>query len=178
MIRGFNQAIFQIFVISLSFLLVPKESFSQTSTRLNCFEFQSILHFVEQQHLRFETMGSQEKSKLFDVALSETPDALRILGYPMLAARFAQMNFSAAIPTQNKTTAFQMCEAMASTTFRAAFLKAFTKHLDPYSDFYLTEELDTKSSALEGEFVGVGIGTESEDGALRVTEVVAGGPAE
>lgn len=166
-----------ILLLSLGFLRSAFASESPDS-HLDCGEFESIYQFIERQHLRFETMNTEEHSSLMSKALAETPDALRLLGFNMLAARFEQLEFSK--PSQNgkPKSLTEVCHAMQNTIFRGAFLKAMARHLDPYSDFYLSEELDAKASALEGEFVGVGIGTEPDQDALKVNEVVVGGPAD
>jgi carboxyl-terminal processing protease len=145
---------------------------------LTCAEFSSIVQFIQKNHLRFDSTSEREKATFLNAAFAETPDALRLLGYPMLAARFQQLDYAAQSEREQMKSPTQICQMLGSNLFRTAFLKGYARHLDPYSDFYLTEELDAKSSALEGEFVGVGIGTEVDHSFLRVTEVVPGGPAE
>lgn len=156
-------------------------SFAQDAadeSSLSCLEFQSVQQFIERTHLRFEEISSEQRAQLLSDAFRETPDALRLLGYPMLAAQFEKAKFFERSRAENRSAPLEICQMFESNLYRTSFLKAYARHLDPYSDFYLTEELDAKSSALEGEFVGVGIGTEAEENALRITEVVPGGPAE
>ncbi len=161
--------------LGILFLSIPQV---QAQESLNCVDFTSVLQFIEKQHLRFEWITFGERNKLAEDAIKGTPDALRLLGYPMLAEQFENIGLSATLKAIPKKNSFQVCEALKSSIFRAAFLKSYARSLDPYSDFYLPEELESKSSALEGEFVGVGIGTDVEGEFLRVNEVVPEGPAD
>jgi len=50
--------------------------------------------------------------------------------------------------------------------------------LDEYSSFLTGDQLDEVFAQIEGNFVGLGVELKSEDGELRIVNVIAGGPAE
>lgn len=150
---------------------------AEASEALGCFDFAAVMEFNERHHLRFEQISEADKFKLMDDAAQGVPQVLRALGYSMMAGQYERFNLSEAIKSVPKRQWLQVCNKLQNTIFRGAFLKSFARNLDPYSDFYLSEELDTKASALEGEFVGVGVATEPEGKYIRVTEVVDDGPA-
>ncbi len=141
---------------------------------LSCREFKSIVSFIRQEHLRFQTMSKAESLKLSLEAIQEIPQALRLLGRSFLAAEFERVYLPR---LKNRKNIAGLCLDLETSIYRAAYLKSFARILDPYSDFSLTEEVDIKSSAIDGEFIGVGIGTDPIDDYLLVTEVVQTGPS-
>lgn len=144
---------------------------------LSCTDFDKIIRFVEAEHLRFSAEKNSNLKTLLESAAQKIPEILRYEGAYVMAAQFenywpAQLqNEKIWFSTQN------LCEALFHSRHREALLKAFVSALDPFSEFYSSNELDKKTSVVDGHFVGVGVGTKSEDRYLRVTEVVEGGPS-
>ncbi len=175
---------FKIAAYALAIMLIVHSPFAAQNTEnlsasqnLGCTEFKSMFAFVGNRHLRFQLINETEKNKLLTDAYVKMPDTLRVMGYPMMAAKFSsviQKNAELNLPLGDLN---QICHSLKSTLYRAAFLKSYMRNLDPYSDFFTSEELDVKTASLEGEFIGVGIGTEPHDKYLRVTEIVENGPA-
>lgn len=145
---------------------------------LSCSEFKTVARFIQKQHLRFQQLQDSTSAinELLESAKTSMPTTLRLLGYPFLAAQFENYRL-AAFKKINAQSLDQVCAYLETSTYRAAYLKSFARALDPYSDFYLNEELETKSSVVDGEFIGVGIGTDPKEDYLEITEVVAEGPA-
>ncbi|MBE7027463.1 MAG: PDZ domain-containing protein [Ruminococcaceae bacterium] len=56
-------------------------------------------------------------------------------------------------------------------------VKASTKTLDPYSEYYTVEELESFSRYIEREYVGIGVVVERITGGVRVSSVSPSGPA-
>jgi C-terminal peptidase prc len=176
-LRPIKIKIFQIALIGMILPVLTEAADSESN--LSCTEFSSIVRFVEQQHLRFQqlTETTTTREKLFEMAKDQMPATLRLLGYPFLAAQF-EANLLKDFRAKHFKNPDELCEFLSNSNYRGAFMKSFVKTLDPYSDFYLSEELETKSSVLDGDFIGVGIGTEPKVNALQVTEVVEGGPSD
>lgn len=140
------------------------------SSVLSCDEFEKIYAYFQENHLRFALAPETNREDLLREAAKNVPSILWDLGYTFLAPQF-ERNI---LPKINYA---KICESLAASQYRAVFLKSYAKTLDPYSDFYLSEELEIKSSVLDGEFVGVGIATDPMDGYLAVNQVVEDGPA-
>lgn len=167
------------FLIIFFGLLSVYVSAASFDGELSCSEFKSVFHFIQSNHLRFQPLSydraREESTKLLSEAKFKIPETLRLLGYPLIAATIEDRQLPAW--KKNAVEPVEFCKVLATPLLRASYLKSFAKLLDPYSDFYLTEEVDTKASVIDGEFVGVGIATDPKEDFLEVTEVVENGPA-
>jgi len=145
-------------------------------TVLSCDEFQKIFEYFHGQHLRFFLEPQTDRSALVTEAEKKLPEVLRDLGYQFLAAQYEKILLPKLLqsPTSDLNV---LCSNLEASSYRAVFLKSYAKLLDPYSDFYISEELEVRSSVIDGEFVGVGIATDPGDGYLEVNHVVEDGPA-
>lgn len=142
-----------------------------------CSDFESIFRFVQTEHLRMSISSEDELKYLITEAAAFLGDHLRNLGYWMMAADY-EKTLAPRLAKKFPGSPFALCEALPTAIHRGAFLKAYLKSLDPYSDFQLSEEMDVKTSVVDGEFVGAGIATEPLENALFVKEVVEGGPSD
>lgn len=151
----------------------------EVDSALTCSEFQKIFFYFQDQHLRFFLSPETNRVELIEKAKKAVPNVLRDLGYSMLAAQFESTLLPKLPPqlTQSEAEISSLCDSLKTSLYQSAFLKAYAKGLDPYSDFYLSEELDTRSSVLDGEFVGVGIASDSIGDHLEINHVVEDGPA-
>lgn len=147
-----------------------------SASNLSCKDFEEILHFVEQEHLRFFLMSSQEIKALRKKALHALGEKLEEDSYTMLSLDYARTQEAKSLSTLVESLP-QLCEGFSNSLYRAYYVKSFVSQLDPFSDFYLPEELQVRSSFIDGEFVGVGIGTKFETDHVAVTEVVQRGPS-
>src|SRR4051812_31388672 len=73
---------------------LPLGSKTDSETSLNCSDFRSIFGFIQEQHLRIQNLSVQEKEVLLQEAESQIPDALIILGHPMMANWFSRTMLS------------------------------------------------------------------------------------
>lgn len=164
-----------VIMLAVAFPLI---AFAKSPQSLQCHEFKSIINFAQSQHLRFEMVKNINRNQLLEDAATKMSDTLNLMGYYLLSGQFEKSFKNSLIKISRTGDLNQLCKELRSTTYRAAFLKSYMRNLDPYSDFFTTEELDIKTASLDGEFIGVGIGTEPEGDFLRITEVVEGGPSE
>lgn len=173
------RSFFYSFILVLSGLSAPGVSAEvgsaelSSETSLSCTEFRRILSFIDHEHLRLQQISLVEKSKLLKQAKNQVAAALQSMGFFMLAAQF-ERNLVRQI---DETSSQSLCESLQTSMFRAGFIKAYARLLDPYSDFYTPDEIEMKSSVVDGEFTGVGIATKPIDDYLEVTEVVEDGPS-
>lgn len=144
---------------------------------LSCQDFQKIVEFVSVEHLRFKDAQSQVVLTLLQESVGKLEEELKNQGYWMVAADFAKKD-KAVLASKKFSNASEICEALPTGIHRAFLMKAFVAQLDPFSEFYLTEELPKRTSVIDGHFVGVGIGTESKDPFILVQEVVEDGPSD
>jgi carboxyl-terminal processing protease len=142
--------------------------------QMSCEEFKVVYDFIQDQHIRFTVDQNLDRHKLILDAKAMIPETLRDLGYHFLALNFTSYELPR-ISQENDP--HKICSTLSSSLYRAVFLKSYARALDPYTDFYLNEELDTRSSVVDGDFVGVGIGTDRAVDHLVITEVVEGGPS-
>ena len=56
-------------------------------------------------------------------------------------------------------------------------VKASTKTLDPYSEYYTVKEIESFSRYIDREYVGIGVVVERVTGGVRISSVSQGGPA-
>jgi len=145
---------------------------------LSCQDFEKVFEFVRKEHLRFRVMAEQEYLELFKKAFRAIPDTMRNRGYLMMAAQFENEKEDLLKKAMAQSSLQGFCRSLGSSLTQAMFLKAFVSELDPYSEFYLSDESQRKSSVVDGHFVGVGIATKNADPFLEITEVVDGGPSE
>lgn len=154
------------------------ESIDPASEILTCGEFQKLFSYVQEQHLRFFVAPETKPLELIQTALKNTPETLRNLGYSFLAPQVEKRLASIKAPLDLSAKSIEsLCADLSPSLIRGVFLKSYFKTLDPYSDFYLPEELEIRSSVVDGEFVGVGIATEPKEDHLLITHVVDDGPA-
>ncbi len=163
------------------------ESTSSVDSLMTCDELNSIYFFVSENHLRFQIEGEESLRLLRDAAFENVATVLLQLGHPFAAANFERTqsaiknkilkseNLGDSLAPHSLTT---ICDHLGNPLYRTAYLKALIRQLDPYSDFMASEELDIKTSSVDGEFTGVGIGSEPFGDYLRVMEVLKGGPAD
>jgi len=147
---------------------------------LSCDEFQKIYSYFQENHLRFTLAPDTNREDLLAQAVKKVPEILRDMGYSFLAPQFEKNILQAFKVFKTETgnpDISKICDVLVTSQYRAVFLKSYARLLDPYSDFYLSEELEIRSSVLDGEFVGVGIGTDPMEGYLSVNQVVEDGPA-
>lgn len=162
-------------------IITEGPAFGEPATNeLSCSEFSSVFHFIQSNHLRFQQFSPHEARaeslRILKQAQARIPETLRLLGYPMVAS-FTEDRLLKVWAREDHDP-IDFCNVLATPLLRATYLKAFAKSLDPYSDFYLTEEVETKASVIDGDFVGVGIATDPKDDFLEITEVVEDGPAD
>ncbi len=70
-------------------------------------------------------------------------------------------------------------DAVTSDQLNEARIKGMFNSLDPYSNYYNKEEYKDLTESLSGSFVGIGVHIEPfNDGYLKVTKPVKGGPAD
>src|SRR4051794_35664257 len=81
---------------------------AQNDSVLDCNDFKSILGFIEEQHLRFDSMPEAERIQLLKSGLSNISEAFKQLGYPMLAGQYQNPKYLARI-TSSKTDALSIC---------------------------------------------------------------------
>jgi carboxyl-terminal processing protease len=142
--------------------------------QMSCEEFKVVYDFIQDQHIRFHVDQNLDRNKLILDAKASIPETLRDLGYHFLASNFTSYELPR---ISQEGDPHKICSTLSSSLYRAVFLKSYARALDPYTDFYLNEELDTRSSVVDGDFVGVGIGTDRALDHLVITEVVEGGPS-
>jgi C-terminal peptidase prc len=163
-----------VFVLTL--LFVRPASASTEGSKISCEDFSKIFGFVQMEHLRFFVMKPEDVHSLLKTAIEGIPEKMRDQGYAMMAAQF-EMSHMQRLLAQKFSNPYEICASLPNSLSRVMMLKSFVNQLDPYSDFYLTEEMARKASVVNGHFVGVGIGTKPEDPYLKITEVVDEGPA-
>jgi len=142
---------------------------------LHCQDFKKIYEFAATEHLRFRSAHAESSLSLLQEATQKIPIELRKQGYSMLAALFERDLHRGSL---KKESADKICEELPSGLHRAILIKSFVGSLDPFSEFYMSEELSKRTSVVDGHFVGVGIGTEVKDPFIEVKEIVAGGPSD
>jgi|GEM_PF-5923047 len=161
------------FALSFSFLL----SAAPSHFNFSCKDYSKILGFVQKEHLRFSVMNSAKRKKLTREAIKHMPDTMRELGYYMLAADFEKHELKKLVGISNESPE-ALCKPLQSDFYRLMMVKSFVSALDPYSDFYLEEEMSKKASVLSGHFVGVGVGTHPTGKYIEITQVIKGGPSD
>lgn len=166
----------KILYLGFLFLFISIPLWAKNPMVLSCEEFNRLITFVEEEHLRSQYLNESQKKEIFLQAIQKTGNTLRLLGYPLFQAWFDRA-LAEKIKLKLENNRSSLCLHLQNSLFRSAFLKAYLKELDPYSDFYLSEEVDLNTSLLDGEFTGVGIGTKMTELGLEVTEVVEGSPA-
>lgn len=67
--------------------------------------------------------------------------------------------------------------AIPASTLMLEFVAGATAALDTYSSFLTPDQLDEVFSQIEGNFVGLGIELDTEPAALKIVNVIPGGPA-
>jgi carboxyl-terminal processing protease len=144
---------------------------------LECDDFKKIVGFVHQEHLRFQAESFVKVPQLIEEALDKVPEVLRSDGAFILATLF-EKHYRGRFAKISQLQLEDFCFRLQHTRYREAFLKAYVASLDPFSEFYPAAELKTKTSVIDGHFVGVGIGTKIQDSFVEVTEVISGGPAD
>lgn len=166
-------------IISISILAALLGSFFQPSfaNGLECDDFKKIVGFVHQEHLRFQAEDFVNVPRLIEEALHRIPEVLRESGAFILATQF-EKNYKQRFQNLHRMPLEDFCEQLQHTKYRESFLKAYVGSLDPFSDFYSEAEMQTKTSVVDGHFVGVGIGTKIHDTFVEVTEVVPEGPSD
>jgi carboxyl-terminal processing protease len=164
---------------SLAMTLMGISLFGELSAEevLSCEDFEKILSFVESEHLRFALMSERDVVALRKAAALKVPSLMKEDSFLMSALDFEKSGVQKKLIDKISSRA-HLCENLVASRYREYFLKSFVSELDPFSDFYLTRELSTRSSVLDGEFVGVGIGSKFERDYIEVTEVVKTGPSE
>ncbi len=178
--RGLVRATFSLLILGGNFVSAAEQNPAEAPDDiLSCGEFSTAFSFFQNQHLRFFIDQELKISSAVSEALKNTPSILKDMGYVMLSALFEknllpQLHEKSALLA---STPQQLCDSLQTSLYRAVFLKSFARNLDPYSDFFLTEELEIRSSVVDGEFVGVGIGTDPKGDYLEVNFVVEEGPA-
>ena len=147
---------------------------SEQPNLMTCEEFKVVYDFFQDQHIRFHVDENLKREELIEAAKANVPETLRDLGYHFLAATFEVFESKR---ISKETNPVAICKTFETSIYRAAFLKSYARLLDPYTDFYLNEEFDVRSSVVDGDFVGVGIATDRQPDHLLITEVVEEGPA-
>ena len=166
------------FILILILLSLGLELRAQTSPlEFGCQDFERVIEFVRKEHLRFRMMPESEYLELYKKAYQAIPGTMRDRGYAMMAAQFENGKEALLKKALAQTSLQSFCRSLGSSLTQVMFLKAFVSELDPYSDFYLSDEVQRKSSVVNGHFVGVGIATKDADPFLEITEVVDGGPS-
>lgn len=150
--------------------------------KFSCQEFTRIGQFVVQEHLRFRSLpGAAQRESLFLAMTLQAYDnieqELKDSGRHDLAASY-EKQYKLQLKKAQHQDWFSLCKALEHKDLRLFFLKSFVRSLDPFSNFYLEEEMAVRTSSLTGHFVGVGIGTQSHDDFIEVIEVVEEGPAD
>ena len=167
-------------LLSLGILVLQVSVFAdEPEATMSCSDFGKVFAYFQDQHLRFFIEPQTDRAKLASDALKRMPEELATLGFHFLSPQFEKYMLPklSGLSIVGKESTDQLCEILANSLYRGVFLKSYARLLDPYSDFYLTEELDTKSSVVDGEFVGVGIATDPVQDFLEVSHVVEDGPA-
>lgn len=147
------------------------------ASSLECDDFKKIVGFVHQEHLRFQAESFVNVPNLIEEALNRVPEVLRENGAFILALQF-EKNYKHKFKKVNQMPLEDFCAHLQHTKYRESFLKAYVGSLDPFSEFYTAAEMQTKTSVVDGHFVGVGIGTKIHDTFVEVTEVVPEGPSD
>jgi C-terminal peptidase prc len=163
-----------IWILGLG-LLATASSEGDGTQHLQCHDFAAIYESMNAQHIRFEWDAGLKRESLVTEALAAMPQQLHDLGYHFLGAHLERSPLKNVLANQAPQ---ELCDSLSSSLYRAIFLKSYARLLDPYSDFYLAEEMNIRTSVVDGEFVGVGIGTDPVDQGLIVDYVVEGGPSD
>lgn len=167
-----------LLILGISIFVVGFESSElQAAESLSCKDFSQLIGFVRKEHLRFRSQTKTSTRALIKSAIENLPETFRDQGYFMLAANQDSAKLRKLV-RQEYFSSNELCQQLGDSLTRLMFLKALVRELDPFSDFYLAEEMETRSSVVSGEFVGVGIGTDSKFDYLYVDEVVQGGPSD
>lgn len=170
----------RVLTFGLSLTILGGSLFAQEpDSILSCDEFTKILTFINDQHLRFTIAPETDRLALIQQAKEKVSKTLNDLGYAFLAPQFSEKILPIISKSEFRAqeSSATLCEALQTSLYRGVFLKAYAKILDPYSDFFLSEELEIRSSVVDGEFVGVGISTDPFETYLQVNHVVEDGPA-
>jgi len=146
-------------------------------THLSCEDYDKIIDFVRSEHLRLSLASHAEYLKLqkesLDLMAEKMIEDSRVMN-GLDFSRNAEAKKLRALVGKTES----LCPHFSNSVHRAYFLKSFINHLDPFSDFYLSDELSQRTSIVDGQFVGVGIGTRLQEGRIEVTEVISGGPSD
>ncbi len=144
---------------------------------IHCEDFKKIYDFSVTEHLRFKTAGAHEALTVLKDSTEKIAQELSNQGYNFIGAQFSQdQNLIRRL--KGLSSAFEICQALPSGLHRAMLLKTYVAALDPFSEFYMAEDLPRRTSVVDGRFVGLGIGTEKADPYIRVEEIVQGGPSD
>lgn len=165
--------------LGLMFCWLSSGLLAQEFHELSCEDFDKILSFVSTEHLRLHLASDDERRSLMREANRKLPERMIEDSFLMLGMDYERSGELRRIEQSlERRGVTELCSNFSHSVYRAYFLKSFVSELDPFSHFNLTEEFERSSSVLDGQFVGVGIGTRLEPTWIEVTEVLAGGPSD